>query len=839
MNQTFDLTPDPRVLLALTHTPLAPLDALCELIDNSIDAFTEAEKSGSRVEHPLIIVEIPGVGELNRRAGILRVRDNGNGLSPDHAERAIRAGYSGKKAFGSLGLFGMGFNISTGKLGRKTVFTTVRAGMTSLAVSIDLPKMIESGSYDVPVAYDTPSPDFLNGTRIEISDWWPEGDANHGFIRKLSGYPKDTVRQSIGRRYATILRKNQIRIVVNGEPCKAFEHCVWDKSRFVERKGHGRIPAQFAFDDVLSIQTRCVNCDQLIPENTVSCPQCESLSFRTVEERVRGWVGIQRYDDKEQYGIDLIRNGRAIRVSEQSAFFDFTDEFQKSVHDYPIDSLLGRIVGEVHLDHVHVDFLKQDFARTEGEWRRAIAYLRGESSLQPLQPGASENRSPIFKLYQGYRKVRNFGKRDMYMGVWDAERREPTRISREVEKELLEKFDHRLPGYFDDSEWWKYVEQADTAPADEIIQCPNSDCRSDNLRGAETCAICDAVIVGKECRGCNALIPTSATSCEKCGTSQVIVIHTPWKCHVCSQANDSLNEHCQKCGKPSGTENSSSRDYLLVNSDGVDSLSLKSFKAILADGNESNAVDVLTYKTRNQIEPVWERPKVSSVSFRSAAKVEIFVDASHKLFRDLKQSIEYVVSAEVASFLVDTNARLISTYPALHTVAALASTILETEFGSRLEDNPSDVQEAAKHFFEDIKVLMSNLRASETSEIYSDLSDRSKQVIFNNMMNQRQDPASMARLLESSAFLKFIDDSTVVDIFEKRPDLFFDGNVFRKQYKHITLPASFLAEAQLNLKRTFHNCLEDLSQFGQLQDPSRLLTTRAKAALEVLLLDFQ
>lgn len=89
MNQTFDLTPDPRVLLALTHTPLAPLDALCELIDNSIDAFTEAERSNARVEHPLIVVEIPGVSELNRRAGILRLRDNGGRPSFVHAVRSL------------------------------------------------------------------------------------------------------------------------------------------------------------------------------------------------------------------------------------------------------------------------------------------------------------------------------------------------------------------------------------------------------------------------------------------------------------------------------------------------------------------------------------------------------------------------------------------------------------------------------------------------------------------------------------------------------------------------------------------------------------------------------
>lgn len=32
----FDFTPDPKVLIALTHTPMQPLDALCELIDNAI-----------------------------------------------------------------------------------------------------------------------------------------------------------------------------------------------------------------------------------------------------------------------------------------------------------------------------------------------------------------------------------------------------------------------------------------------------------------------------------------------------------------------------------------------------------------------------------------------------------------------------------------------------------------------------------------------------------------------------------------------------------------------------------------------------------------------------------
>ena len=39
-----NLTPDPKVLIALTHTDIKPLDALCELIDNAIDSFSSAKK---------------------------------------------------------------------------------------------------------------------------------------------------------------------------------------------------------------------------------------------------------------------------------------------------------------------------------------------------------------------------------------------------------------------------------------------------------------------------------------------------------------------------------------------------------------------------------------------------------------------------------------------------------------------------------------------------------------------------------------------------------------------------------------------------------------------------
>ena len=221
---------------------------------------------------------------------------------------------------------------------------------------------------------------------------------------------------------------------------------MWDRSRFVERRGHGQIPAVFDIDKVVANQTRCAVCFALVPDGITRCVECESESLGTIEERVRGWIGIQRFDHETNFGVDVIRNGRAIFIAEKKAFFKWENEFRTSViRDYPIDQPYGRIVGELHLDHVPVDFMKQDFTRASEEWLRAIDHIRGSSSLQPNQLGADSNGSPLFKLYQGYRKVRNPGRADMYMGYWDEDSQRPKRISRQVEKEYYDNSWPRRP----------------------------------------------------------------------------------------------------------------------------------------------------------------------------------------------------------------------------------------------------------------------------------------------------------------------------------------------------------------------------------------------------------
>ncbi|GAJ10695.1 unnamed protein product, partial [marine sediment metagenome] len=124
--ETINITPNPRILEVITNNPMPPINALCELIDNSIDGFMISEEKGDKIQNQFIDISIPSRKDLENNIGRLIIRDNGLGLSLEDANNALRAGYSGHEAIGKLGLFGMGFNISTGKLGKKTVFKTTR-----------------------------------------------------------------------------------------------------------------------------------------------------------------------------------------------------------------------------------------------------------------------------------------------------------------------------------------------------------------------------------------------------------------------------------------------------------------------------------------------------------------------------------------------------------------------------------------------------------------------------------------------------------------------------------------------------------------------------------------
>lgn len=836
----FDFTPDPKVLLALTHTPMQPLDALCELIDNAIDSFYNAQIQGIVVQSPMVIVELPTRKQLSENSGILRIQDNGPGMTAENAEKAIKAGFSNNNPFDTLGLFGMGFNISTGKLGNVTTFMTARAeAPTYVKTVIDLEKINKYKDYqldavEVEKGEDEPFKNNGHGTIIEVRDWWPDGNANKGFIQKLVQYGMPKIREEIGRRYATILRKNTIQIIINGERCEAFEHCVWGENRFVVRKS-GNVPAVMHLDKVLWYTKRCGDCSTILNETDTCCPSCGATKIRTIEERVYGWIGIQRFDSDTQFGVDLIRNGRAIKIGEQKAFFEFEDEFKHVTKDYPIDSPYGRIVGEIHLDHVPVDFLKQDFQRSSAEWQRAMEYIRGKSSLQPNQPNAADNVSPMFKLYQAYRRVRNFGKGDMYMGYWDPDSRCAKRISREKEKEYYDNFKKRLPGYFDDSEWWKLVESADQPPIEELPICPH--CSSQNLKDAEICVTCGAILKGKKCVACGVEIPFSAVSCPTCGADQSPKILEPWTCKVCGKKNIATVSTCSSCGSIKGAKNPLDLEELLAHSDKMDSLSSDDMRVRLSDGSMSKPIKVEVYAMKHPlVSPINGKTFPLFISKGIAiAQLTMFIDLSHPYFTKCNLSKEQLVAGEIAMYILDITGTP-SNLPN-HNLSSLTWTLLEEHWEDEIELNFQIIYKEATDFLNDFQSKLKDILNSSASMFFDELSPEEKTLLTNNMIQKGVDLSSIGELKESGDYLLYTPYSFLLSLFRETPESFFGGGIWTTSLAsggESLLGSENVEKARKKILEQYFNYLQDVINFAENKYSDTLTLQRVKLSIDFL-----
>ncbi|SFC00619.1 ATP-binding protein [Ruminococcus albus] len=833
MNESvlLNLTPDPKVLIALTHTHIQPFDALCELIDNSIDSFSAAKLQGTPISAPIVRIDLPKVSDIDSNKGVIRISDNGPGLSVESTEKALRAGFSGNNPYDTLGLFGMGFNISTGKMGSVTTFYSAREDSEqAVEVTIDLNEINETKNYQVK-ANLIPKNEICHGTIIEVSNWWPEGNSNRGFIKALVQYGAKKIRQELGRRYSTILREEEIKIFVNETPCEPFEHCVWGDNRYVERKKYGRIPAVFRFDQTIFSQKKCMHCTATLENYQNQCPSCGSHEIRTVEERIYGWVGIQRFDSLSEFGIDLIRNGRAIRISEKNAFFEYVDEFQKTLKDYPIDSNFGRIVGEVHLDHVPVDFMKQDFQRNSPEWHRAISFLRGDSSLQPTQPGAENNNSPIFKLFQGYRKVKTAGKTDLYMGTWDSVKEEPRRISRDVEKDFYERFKKHEPGYYDDAEWYKKVEEAEHRPVKQLPLCPVCGCQ--NLEEAEVCMSCQTVLKGKNCISCNETIPLSAKICPKCGKSQEIEVIKPWICNICGAKNNAIDSECVKCGAVKGEENHLSKEYLLKHSEKDDHLSINNCFVELANGHNSSALNVNVYTTNEPIKSNFDNKSLPLFTDKvSLDEIAIFVDKSHRMFKSCRVKVEQIIASEIAEHIYLLNKSVVSAN-GKHTISFISWQIIEKYWADKMEGNSDKLISSIESLF---NMIRERLMLSNTDfEVCKDMmTDEQTKTMINNMMNSGVDITKLSEITTSSAAFQFVSISTVIQLFSVHPELFFDGVVWNEPYKNVDVNHDVLLFTQERIKGLYKGCLDDLQYYIEYKSQSDFVIQKTRIAVQFL-----
>lgn len=227
---------------------------------------------------------------------------------------------------GRLGQFGLGLKSACSSLGKAFAIRTATPGSDSeFAAAYDEDRWLGDAS--------------KRWTNFEIEKNRKE-DEWHGTQITISKvrvplYPNQILnfRRRFGIRYGPHIERGQVRILVNSRTCRPSPPELADGKR-------------------------------------------HSVSIETSGGRMDGWVGLlARRSIKGDYGIHLYRGGRLI-----SAF----DKF--GIRRHPA---AARVVGELFLDHVPVNFHKTGFLTESPEYREAASRFTADPTVKTIMRRAS------------------------------------------------------------------------------------------------------------------------------------------------------------------------------------------------------------------------------------------------------------------------------------------------------------------------------------------------------------------------------------------------------------------------------------------------------------------
>ncbi len=466
-----DITPSPRILRMLGQINFSAFQCICELIDNSLDSFDERDYSSKVLEinnsklavssNEEIRIKIPKLNS-DFEANSIIVQDNGKGMDDEQLENSLKAGFSSNNPVDKMGLFGMGFNIATARLGEKTeIFTTRKEDNFIYKVSIDFRELERSGNFirEVEVLKKDTDERYEHGTKIVISK------LNREHVKPLR--QKTNILRQLGKTYGRILRKKGINLIYEDSKCTPFMHCTWNATR----TGKDNVPTVIKIDEVLDEKKYCNTCWTWLFNTDIVCPSCgkkDNLSSR--ERRIKGWIGLQRFFSEDHYGFDLIRNGRVIRSLEKDLFY-WIDENGQRMKEYPIDGFqaMGRFVGELEIDFVQVTHQKDSFETSSIDWQDFVRIIRGQGPIQPMvakRHKFEQNKSPLARLFGAYRAMKA-GKANFVPAREDGK----ALIRDSVITDYKTRFFENETAYITDEKWWELIvrNESPNLPSNPLI----------------------------------------------------------------------------------------------------------------------------------------------------------------------------------------------------------------------------------------------------------------------------------------------------------------------------------------------------------------------------------
>ncbi len=418
-------------------------------MDNSIDAHLATIERADRQKAVWVSWSKQSVGEQERS---IEVTDNADGMTLEQMRNAVRAGYSNNNPIDNLGLFGMGFNIATARLGERTeIWSTTESDESWHGIVIDFRELARGNTFQAPLLERKKEIGDEPGTKIVITA------LNSGIAASLYQQESD-IRKTLENIYAPLLMENSIDLYVQGKILHAKKPCVWSADRFVLYRGM-QVKAFYEIDKVLGSELFDLERNAYLSPNEQDeysgVPNEElpdHLCYR--EKRLHGWIGVQRYFDTNDYGIDFVRNGRKILIKDKSLFTWENPVTGESSLQYPVElgtTVGGRIVGQLHVDYLIPTYQKNDFDRYDSSWYETVSILRGSGPFLPRQRknlGLDEiPDTPLGLLVDAYRRTES-GTKNLA-------------VPKHLAKEYLREFNAGAVEYQSDGLWWKAAQEVD------------------------------------------------------------------------------------------------------------------------------------------------------------------------------------------------------------------------------------------------------------------------------------------------------------------------------------------------------------------------------------------
>lgn len=216
MNDKRRVTPNAKAILSFRYTGQDNYSAICDLIDNSIDADADE-----------ISVYVRSV----RGEKIIVIADNGSGMDdPETLLEAIKMGSKTKKASGSLGRFGLGLTTASISIAQRITVISKSILGDLIYVRMDLDEVEAEDDYVVNLGKATK----------EITNLFEKYRVNEGSgtvviltkcERLKNGNPyffAETLSKKCARVYRDYLADPTNRITVNGQKISALDPLEWD-----------------------------------------------------------------------------------------------------------------------------------------------------------------------------------------------------------------------------------------------------------------------------------------------------------------------------------------------------------------------------------------------------------------------------------------------------------------------------------------------------------------------------------------------------------------------------------------------------------------------------------